>query len=88
MNPVVVEAMKEAGIDISRNKPKLLTIEMMEGIEKAIAMGCEDACPVTKVKTEDWGLDDPKDKSIEQLRKIRDEIKNRVVTFIKEMVGE
>jgi arsenate reductase len=85
VNPVVVEAMREIGIDISRNKPKLLTLELMEGIEKAITMGCENACPVTTVETEDWDLPDPKDKPIEQVRKIRDDIKDRVNSLAKEI---
>ena len=88
MNPVVVEAMREVGIDISKNKPKLLTVEMMEGIEKAITMGCEETCPVTTVETEDWGLEDPKDKPIEEVRKIRDGIKIRVKNLVKEMINE
>ena len=88
MNPVVVAAMHEVGIDISRNKPKLLTFEMMDGIEKAITMGCEETCPVTTVETEDWGFDDPKDKPIEEVRKIRDEIKERVENLLREMINE
>ncbi len=82
VNPTVVKAMREKGIDISRNKPKLLTLEMMEGIDKAITMGCENSCPLTTVPTEDWGLEDPKDKPIEQVRKIRDEIKDKVKKLI------
>ena len=85
VNPVAVVAMCEVGIDISKNKPKLLTLEMMEGIEKAITMGCEEVCPVTTVETEDWGLEDPKDKPIEQVRKIRNEIKKRVTELIQEI---
>jgi arsenate reductase len=85
VNPMVVEVMREAGIDISRNKPKLLTLEMMEGIDKAITMGCENACPYTTVETRDWALEDPKDKQIEQVRKIRDEIKDRVKRLIEQI---
>lgn len=84
VNPTVIEAMREVGVDISQNKPKLLTPEMMAGVDKAITMGCENTCPVTTVETEDWELPDPKDKPIEQIRKIRDEIKNRVNNLIKE----
>ncbi|MBN1368429.1 MAG: arsenate reductase ArsC [Dehalococcoidales bacterium] len=87
VSPVAVEAMREVGIDISRNKPKLLTLEMMEGIEKAITMGCEETCPVTTVETEDWGLEDPKDKPIEEVRLIRDKIKRRVENLIKGMIN-
>jgi arsenate reductase len=85
VNPTVVDAMREAGIDISKNMPKLLSLEMMEGIDKAITMGCENSCPLTTVETEDWGLEDPKDRPIEQVRKIRDEIKERVKRLIEQI---
>ena len=85
VNPVAIEAMHEVGIDISRNKPKVLTLEMMEGIDKAITMGCEATCPVTTVETDDWRLEDPKDKPIEEVRKIRDEIKVRVGNLLREL---
>jgi arsenate reductase len=86
VNPAVVKAMREVGIDISRNKPKLLTLEMMEGVDIAVTMGCENSCPLTTVETDDWALEDPKDKPIDQVRKIRDEIKVRVVSFIKAII--
>ena len=85
VNPTVVAAMKEEGIDISQNKPKLLTLEMMEGIDKAFTMGCENTCPLTTVETEDWALEDPSGKPIDQVRKIRDEIKARVAKLVKQM---
>ena len=85
VNPVAAEAMREAGIDISRNKPRLLTLKMMAGVDRAITMGCEDGCPLTTVPTDDWALEDPKGKTIEQVRKIRDEIKTRVAKLVKEM---
>ena len=85
VNPTVVEVMREESIDISRNKPKKLTMEMMKGIDRAFTMGCEDACPFTTVPVEDWELEDPKGKSLEQVRKIRDEIKGRVIKLIKEI---
>ena len=85
VNPVVDKAMQEVGIDISHNKPKLLTLETMEGITLAITMGCEGACPLTIVKTRDWGLQDPKNKPIEEVRKIRDEIKGKVQGLLKEL---
>jgi arsenate reductase len=85
VNPTVMQAMREVGIDISHNKPKLLTLEMLEGIALAITMGCEDACPYTTAETRDWGLEDPKDKPIEQVRKIREEIKTRVSDLMKEL---
>ena len=84
VNPTVVKAMREVGIDISRNKPKLLTLEMMEGISLAVTMGCENACPYTTAETRDWDLEDPKDKSLEEVRKIRDEIKSKVQELLQE----
>ena len=82
VHPVVVEAMKEVGIDISGNKPKTLTMEMIEKADKMITMGCgADAgglCPAGFIETEDWALDDPKEKNISEVRIIRDEIKRRV----------
>jgi arsenate reductase (thioredoxin) len=86
VNPTVVEVMREEGIDISHNKPKLLTLEMMEGISLAITMGCENACPYTTAETHDWALEDPKDKPIDQVRKIRDEIKVRVRKLVNEII--
>lgn len=80
--------MNEVGLDISRNKPKLLNLEMMEGIDKAITMGCEDVCPVTTVETLEWELEDPKDKPIESVRKIRDDIKTKVADLLKEILEE
>jgi len=85
VNPVVVKVMQEAGINISHNKPKLLTLEMMEGIARAITMGCENTCPLTTVPTEDWQLEDPEGKPIERVKQIRDEVKARVEKLIKEL---
>jgi arsenate reductase (thioredoxin) len=89
VNPVAVEAMQEVGLDISRNKPRLLTPELLDGVDLAITMGCgEDAsCPATWVKTDDWALEDPAGKTIGIVRKIRDEIKQRVEGLIKEIDG-
>lgn len=91
VNPVVVEAMKEAGIDISRNKPKTLTMAMVEKADRMVTMGCgaetEAVCPASFIETEDWALSDPKGKSLEEVRKIRDEIKQRVKTLIGQTAG-
>jgi len=86
VNPFIIEAMREIGIDISRQKPKALTLEMMEKADRVITMGCgvEETCPASFVPTEDWELDDPEGKSLEEVRKIRDAIKERVETLIKE----
>lgn len=81
VNPVVVEAMKEVGIDISMNKPKLLTFEMAEEADLIVTMGCneEGICPGPFFKpTVDWKLEDPKGKDQEKVREIRDDIERRV----------
>jgi protein-tyrosine-phosphatase len=92
VHPVVVEAMQQVGIDISGNKPKMLTMEMVEKADRMITMGCgADAgglCPASFAETEDWALDDPKDKSLEQVRAIRDDIKKRVMNLVQEIVPE
>lgn len=89
VNPVVVEAMREVGIDISDNKPKMLTLEMIEKADRMITMGCgADAgglCPAGFIESEDWALEDPKDKSLAQVRIIRNEIKQRVTKLMAEL---
>jgi len=88
VNPVVVEVMAEKGIDISMNKPKLLTTKMTEEADRIITMGCsvEKFCPASLLKNVvDWGLEDPKGKPIEKVRQIRDEIEKRVLRLISEL---
>ena len=85
--PNVIDVMKEVGIDITEQKPKELTNEM---VVKSITvnMGCMDkeSCPALFVDDViDWNISDPKDKDIEQIRKIRDEIKNKVLNLIKKL---
>ncbi|OGO30125.1 MAG: arsenate reductase [Chloroflexi bacterium RBG_16_56_11] len=84
----VVVAMKELGIDISLQRPKLLTFEMLEKADHAITMGCgvEETCPASFIPTEDWRLDDPEGKSLEEVRIIRDTIKAKVEALVQEMV--
>ena len=87
VNPVVGEAMKEKGLDISMNKPKLLTYQMAQDADLIVTMGCNDQgiCPGPFFKpTVDWKLDDPKGKPIEKVRGIRDEIERRVQNLIAE----
>jgi protein-tyrosine-phosphatase len=86
VNPVVVAVMHEAGIDIRRRKPKLLTVEMLEDVERVITMGCgvEGVCPASFVPTEDWQIEDPEGKPIKRVRQIRDEVKARVEGLIRE----
>jgi len=79
VNPVVVEAMREVGIDISGNKPKMLTLEMIEKSGKndydGLRRRCRGLCPAGFIETEDWKLEDPKGKSLAQVRIIRDELR-------------
>ena len=84
INPLVVKVMKEKGIDISDKKPKLLTEDMVEQTSRVITMGCssEDQCSVTKTPSEDWGIDDPSGKTIEEIRSIRDKIEVKVQTLL------
>jgi len=89
VNSVVVEAMREVGIDISGNKPKALTMDMVEKADKMITMGCgaeaEAVCPASFVETEDWSFEDPEGKTLQQVRRIRTEINNRVVKLLAEL---
>jgi protein-tyrosine-phosphatase len=85
VNPVVVRAMKENGIDLSSKRPKMLTTEMISRASLVVTMGCsvEEVCPrpmLAKMqkKLVDWNLDDPKGKSIDEVRRIRDEVERRV----------
>jgi len=79
LNPAVVAALEEVGLDISGEHPKLLVDEMAESAEVVVTMGCGDACPVYPGKRYlDWELPDPASKSIEEVRLIRDEIERRV----------
>ena len=85
INPFAVEVMKEVEIDISNQKPKDLTEDMMRNATTIINMGCMDNkfCPTLFVpKVIDWGIEDPKDKPIEKVRQIRDEIEKRVLEII------
>jgi arsenate reductase len=87
INPTVVQVMCEASLDISRKIPQLLTFEMMESANRVITMGCgvEETCPASFVPTEDWQLEDPEGKPIEEVRQIRDIIRNKVDALIKEL---
>lgn len=90
VNPLAIQVMREAGIDISWHQPKKLTPEMMENADRVITMGCgvEESCPATLVPTEDWALEDPKGKSIDKVREIRDQIRVRVGKLLKEILEE
>ncbi len=89
VHPVVVEAMREAGIDLSAAKPQKFTLELAAGAQVLVTMGCGDKCPfVPGARVEDWPLQDPKDQPLEYVRQIRDEIRDRVADLIsREHVG-
>ena len=81
----VVEVMREVGLDIGMNKPKALTLRMLEQADRVVTMGCgaEGVCPASFVETEDWQLEDPKGKALDEVRRIRDEIEAKVVEILK-----
>jgi protein-tyrosine-phosphatase len=92
VNPIVVEVMKEKGIDLASNKPKMLTNDMINRASLVVTMGCsvEEVCPrpmLAKMqkKLVDWDLADPKGKSIADVRRIRDEIEKRVMELSKSL---
>lgn len=88
VNPIVLQAMKEIGIDIENQTPKHISQQIISESEKAINMGCMDkeSCPALFMKDIlDWQIPDPKGKSIEEVRKIRDQIKTKVMILIKSL---
>ena len=88
INPVAVEAMREEGVDIAAEQPKLLTTEAVQDSDVVITMGCGDTCPVFPGKRyEDWELDDPAGQGLEAVRPIRDEIRARIVQLVDELLG-
>jgi arsenate reductase (thioredoxin) len=85
INPYVVAAMEEIGLDVSRERPKPLTGDAVEAADVVISMGCGDACPIYPGKRyEDWELDDPANADLDGVRRIRDELAERV----RRLVGE
>jgi len=79
-----IEVMREVGIDISKAKPKALTMEILDQADRVVTVGCgaEGVCPASFVETEDWQLEDPKGKPIEEVRRIRDEIRAGVTRLL------
>ena len=83
LNPAVVQAMAELGIDISREIPKRLTTDQVQAADVVITMGCGDACPVYPGKRYlDWDLPDPAGMTVDRVRPIRDEIRQRVMALL------
>jgi arsenate reductase (thioredoxin) len=86
INPAVVQAMEEFGVDMSEEFPKPLTDEVVRAADVVITMGCGDACPIYPGKRyEDWELDDPAGRDLETVRKIRDEIDMRIRRLVAEL---
>jgi arsenate reductase len=85
VHPEVVEAMKELGVDLSKARPEKLTDELAASVDVLVTMGCGEACPVVPgLERHDWPLEDPKGKSIERVREIRNEVRDRVRAFLSE----
>jgi arsenate reductase (thioredoxin) len=88
LNPAVVQAMAEIGLDISREFPKPLTVGKVQAADVVITMGCGDACPIYPGKRyEDWEVPDPAGLDLAAVRPIRDEISRRVRQLLAELVG-
>ena len=91
VNPVVVEAMRERNIDIKNTHPKRFDPENIGQYERVISFGClvkQAFSKEVQEKIEDWIIDDPRDKAIGEVRKIRDEIENRIQGFLRSLSGK
>lgn len=89
LNPAAVHAVEELGISMDGHFPKVLTQEMVDRADVIISMGCgvnAEACPAKFLLTEDWGLDDPAGQTIEVVRRIRDQVRERVVELLERQV--
>ena len=88
INPAALEAMQEIGVDMSEEFPKPLTDEVVEAADVVITMGCGDACPIYPGRRyEDWELEDPAGKDLDTVRRIRDELDERVRRLIDELLA-
>ena len=86
VHPVVVEVMREVGVDLAGKTPAMLTMDMARWADLVVTMGCGDACPVIPGKRYiDWELTDPKDLPIEEVRRIRDDIDRRVHDLVRSL---
>jgi len=87
INPIAVQAMAEVGIDITAEKPKILTADAVKASDVVITMGCGDTCPYYPGKRyEDWVLEDPAGKGLDTVRRVRDEIRSRVEHLVDELL--
>ena len=83
VHPEVVAVMREVGIDLSAAVPQKLTLALASGSAMLVTMGCGDECPIVAgVRRDDWPLDDPKGKRLDDVRRIRDEIRSRVLDLV------
>jgi arsenate reductase (thioredoxin) len=88
VHPVVIEVMRELGIDLADRVPQALTLELAQQADLVVTMGCGDACPCIPGKRYiDWNLPDPQNQTIEQVRATRDEIQQRVSVLVTELDG-
>ena len=86
INLIAVTVMKEKGIDIAKQQPKAITLQMVQNSQRIYTMGCIKTCPITPPeKTDDWDLEDPSGKPIEKFREVRDEIERRVKKLVLEL---
>ena len=89
INPAVIEAMAEIGVDMSEEFPKPLTDEVVRAADIVITMGCGDACPIYPGKRyEDWALDDPAGQDLDTVRQIRDDLDGRIRVLVGELVPD
>jgi protein-tyrosine-phosphatase len=89
INPAVVAAMADVGVDLSEEFPKPLTDDAVRAADVVVTMGCGDACPIYPGKRyQDWTVDDPAGQDVATVRRIRDEIDRRVQTLVAELLGE
>ncbi|WP_425515054.1 low molecular weight phosphatase family protein [Halorubrum ezzemoulense] len=91
VHEIVVEAMRERDIDLSGRTPREVTPDELQAVDVVVTMGCSasDVCPATwNGENRDWGLDDPHERPIEQVREIRDEIEERIVSLFDELLSQ
>ena len=89
INPAVIEAMAEIGVDMSEEFPKPLTDEVVRAADVVITMGCGDACPIYPGKRyEDWDLEDPAGRDLDTVRQIRDDLDERIRVLVAELVPD
>jgi arsenate reductase (thioredoxin) len=88
VHPVVVEAMREVGIDLTGRRPKKLTLEMQLHADWAITLACGAQCPYVPTTVEDWDVEDPAGKSLDEVRAIRDDIERRVKELARDRIED